>query len=105
VAAFSFLRPGVKNDAKLSASDQDQDTPLYEQMIITRINSTVRRRFADRVEALLRASCLGGDLETAGDLLTVLERLQERGRCNVGRERRVSDDPVARARDELVRAR
>lgn len=103
--AFNFLRNSIKPGAKFSERDPNQETPVFDEMVMARINNNVRRRFTDRVEGLLRASTAAGDLQTASDLLTVLANVQERGRRRFGRERRVSDDPVARARAELVKDR
>jgi hypothetical protein len=64
-----------------------------------------RRRLSDRVEAVFQAACMTGDLDTAADLLTVLGNMRERGRRAFGDERRISDDPVAKAQKELVTRR
>ena len=72
---------------------------------MSRINSVLRRRLSDRVEALCRTTCVLGDLETAVDLLAVLTKVQERGRRKFGGERRISDDPVSRMRSAIAASR
>jgi hypothetical protein len=43
-----------------------------------------------------------GELDTAADLLVVLRNVRERGHRAFGVEKRISDDPVAKAQEELA---
>ncbi len=61
-----------------------------------------RRRLSDRVEDVFHEACLNGDLETAEELLAVLEAMHNR-RQAVLTERRMNTDYLVRARDELSR--
>jgi hypothetical protein len=98
--AFPFRQPRIARDAKFSSSEKE-----VSERLTSRINSVLRRRLSDRIEAVLRMAHLAGDLETAAELLGVLTNLRERGRLKLRGERRVSDDPVAKARDELATSR
>ncbi len=98
--AFPFRKPRIAHDAKLPSSEKE-----VSESLTRRINSVLRRRLSDRIEAVLRMAHLAGDLETAAELLGVLTNLQERGRQKLRVERRVSDDPAAKARDELATSR
>jgi hypothetical protein len=101
--AFPFRQPRLKQNARFYAADPTREAGVFDPDGVTnRINSVLRRRRADRVEAVLQATCAAGDLETAGDLLTVLSKMQERERREFGGERRVSDDPVDKARKKLA---
>jgi hypothetical protein len=98
--AFPFRQPRIARDAKFSSSEKE-----VSERLANRVNSVLRRRLSDRIEAVLRMAHLAGDLETAAELLGVLTNLRERGRQKLRGERRVSDDPVAKARDELATSR
>lgn len=104
--AFPFRQPRVACEAWFSAGDPNRQFQVYDPEAVTkRINSMLRRRLSDRVETLFQATRTAGDLETAADLLEVLVNVQERGRRNFGGERRISDDTVAKAREELATMR
>jgi hypothetical protein len=98
--AFPFRQPRIAHDAKFSSSEKE-----VSERLTSRINSVLRRRLSDRIEAVLRMAHLAGDLETAAELLGVLTNVRERGRQKLRGERRVSDDPVAKAQDELATSR
>jgi hypothetical protein len=100
--AFPFRNPRVARGARFSARDPNKEIEVYDpEGVLSRINHTLRRRLADRVEALFQATCVAGQLDTADDLVTVLANVVERGRRAFGVERRISDDPVAKAREDL----
>ena len=98
--AFPFRQPRIARDAKFSSSERE-----VSERLASRINSVLRRRLSDRIEAVFRAARLAGDQETAAELFRVLVNLRERGCQKLGSERRVSDDPAAKARDELATTR
>ena len=70
---------------------------------LERINQALRRRLDDAVEDVFNQACLKGDLDTAGQLLAVLERMHSRRQAEFGRERRINDDAIVRGREELDR--
>jgi hypothetical protein len=101
--AFRFRNPRVARDARFSPPDPNRGVEIYDpEGVLRRLNSTLRRRLADRVEALFQATCMAGDFETAHDLIIVLANVLERGRRAFGFERRIRDDPVAKAREDLA---
>jgi len=104
---MGFLRsPRLARDARFLARDPNQELPVYDpDRVLERINKTLRRRLSDRVEAVFQAACMTGELDTAADLLTVLANMRERGRRAFSDERRISDDPVAKAQAALAARR
>ena len=66
-----------------------------------RINRALRRRLSDRVVDVFHEACMSGDLTTAEELLEVLEAMQDRRQALLG-DRRISDEDVVRAREELA---
>jgi hypothetical protein len=95
----------VVADAQLEAPDPGRPIPLYDpEGVLGQINRTLKRRLGDRVEDLFQDACIAGDLDTAEELLTVLENMQNR-RDASGQDRRVNDDVFAAAREELARRR
>ena len=95
--AFPFRQPRIARDAKFSSSERE-----VSERLTSRINSVLRRRLSDRIETVFKAARLTGDQETAAELLRVLANVRERERRKLGAERRASDDPEAKARDELA---
>ncbi len=55
------------------------------------------------MEDVFNQACLNGDLATAGELLDVLTKMHERRKIAFGRDRRINDDTILRARAELER--
>src|SRR5262245_8643537 len=98
--AFPFRQPRIARDATFSSSEREMS-----ERLTSRINSVLRRRLSDRIEAVFRTARLAGDLETAAELLAVLANVRERERQTLRGERRVSDDPVTKAQDELATSR
>ncbi|MDR3535288.1 MAG: hypothetical protein P4L71_02190 [Acetobacteraceae bacterium] len=70
---------------------------------IERVNQALRRRLDDAVDQVFRQACLNGDLDTAKELLAVLVSMHDRRQEKFGSERRISDDTVRRAQEELAR--
>ena len=70
---------------------------------LARVNQSLKRRLDDDVEEVFSRACASNDLESATDLLNLLEKWHLRRAANYGRERRISGANVARARKELER--
>jgi hypothetical protein len=66
-----------------------------------RMNRALRRRLSDRVLDICHEACMSSDLETADELLAVLERMHARRQTVVG-DRRISDDDIVRMRDDIA---
>jgi hypothetical protein len=99
--AFHLRNPRLARYARFVPCDLNRE--LHgdaEERLLDRTNRALRRRLSDRIQTVFQATCAAGDLETAADLLIVLTNSQERG--GRGGERRISDDPVANARQELA---
>lgn len=104
---MSFFRRflPVASEAHLGAPDAQRRIPLYDPAGSSgRLNRGFRRRLRDRVEDLFQDACVSGDLDTAEELLAVVENMQKR-RENSGQDRRIDDDFFAVAREELARRR
>jgi hypothetical protein len=86
--------------AELPPPDPPSLSPITT-MVRTRINRVLRRRLSDRVAEVFEEACVGGDLETAEELLEVLEAMHRRRQAAVG-ERRISTDELARAREQVA---
>jgi hypothetical protein len=100
-----FRSPRLARDARFSARDRNTEQAISDpDRVLERISKTLRRRLSDRIEPVFQA-CMTGELDTAADLLTVLGNVRERGRRAFGDERRISDDPLAKAQEELVTRR
>jgi hypothetical protein len=74
---------------------------LAETEVRERINRVFRRRLSDRVTEVFDEACISGDLDTAEELLVVLEAMHVRRQAAAG-ERRIGDEDVVRARDEFA---
>lgn len=96
----------VAKDAALAAPDPYRRIPLYDPRgLADRRDRKRRNRLSDHVEDLFDAACREGDTETAAELLTVLENMQQRRHEMFKRDRRISDDQLAQAQEELARSR
>jgi hypothetical protein len=62
-----------------------------------------RRRLDDQLAAIFHRACASNNLDTAADLLTVLEKWHARRLTKYGRERRVADREIEAMRVELRR--
>ena len=95
----------VARDAALEAPDPFRRIPLYDPRgLADRRDRKRRNRLSDHVEDLFDAACREGDAETAAELLTVLENMQRRRHEMFKRDRRISDDQLAQAHEELARS-
>lgn len=57
------------------------EPPPIDDRLSVRLNSlrqSFRRRLSDQIEAVFQEACQSGDLATAADLLSTLERMQAR---------------------------
>jgi hypothetical protein len=70
---------------------------------LARVNQSLKRRLDDDVEEVFNRACATNDLESAADLLTLLEKWHARRQANYGRERRITGVGLQRARKELDR--
>jgi len=104
---MGFLRsPRIRARCRFPARDRNTEQAISDpNRVLERISKMLRRRLSDRIEPVFQAACMTGELDTAADLLTVLGNVRERGRRAFGDERRISDDPVAKAQEELVTRR
>ncbi len=64
---------------------------------------SLRRRLSDQVEDVLEEACVIGDLQTAQELLQVLEYMHARSPRASGHDRRVQVGRLASLRTEVVR--
>jgi len=84
-----------------------KNTRLHEVQIpgsrLARVNQSLKRRLDDDVEEVFNRACATNDLESAADLLALLEKWHARRQANYGRERRITGVGLQRARKELER--
>ncbi len=66
-----------------------------------RMNRALRRRLSDRVLDVCHEACMSGDLQTADELVAVLERIHARRQAIVG-DRRIGDEDVLRMREDIA---
>jgi hypothetical protein len=82
-------------------------TRMHEVQIpgarLARVNQSLKRRLDDDVEEVFNRACATNDLESASDLLALLEKWHARRQANYGRERRITGVGLQRARKELER--
>ena len=84
-------------------SPPDRPPPMPIGTVVReRINRVLRRRLSDRVEDVFQEACVSSDLDTAEELLHVLEAMHARRQALVG-DRRLSSADLVRAREELGR--
>ena len=79
-----------------------QSPPLPAHRL-SRVLSSYRRRIDDAVEDVFRQACAAGDLETAEELIGILTNLHERRKAKFSGERRMNDDHIIRAKEDLLR--
>jgi hypothetical protein len=72
---------------------------------LSRVNQSRRRRLDDDAEDLFHKACMAKDLEAAADMLAVLEKWHARRSAAHGRDQRLDDTALQRARRELDRLR
>ena len=78
-------------------------TPM-STIVRQRATKMMRRRLSDRVLDVFNEALIGGDLDTAEELLTVLDAMHARRQAAIG-DRRLSYEDVAAARQELLSRR
>jgi hypothetical protein len=66
-----------------------------------RMNRTLRRRLSDRVLDVCQEACMSGDLQTADELVAVLEQMHARRQTIVG-DRRISNEDIVRMREDIA---
>jgi hypothetical protein len=85
----------------------NRSTSLHEVRIpgsrLARLHQSLKRRLDDDLEDVFARACAMNDLESAGDLLAVMEKWHARRSASYGRERRISGASIERARKELER--
>jgi hypothetical protein len=102
--AFPNSKWMVASGSELTAPDPSAKQEVYDpQGMLARLNRTFRRRLADQVQDVFREACSTGDVDTAGELLAVLEKMYDR-RTGSSSERRFGEDAIAKAREEFDRA-
>jgi hypothetical protein len=102
--AFPNSKSMIAQGTALSAPDPSAKLEVYDpQGLLARLNRTFRRRLSDQVQDVFREACMSGDVDTAGELMTVLEKMHDRHK-SLAKERRLSDEAIAKAREELDRA-
>lgn len=69
-----------------------------------RMNCALRRRLSDRVLDVCQEACVSGDLDTAHDLLGVLEAMHAR-RQDIVVDRRLTEEDVVRMREDIASRR
>ncbi len=74
--------------------------PPISTLVRERINRVLRRRLSDRVTDVFYEACVGGDLETAEELLAVLEAMHERRQAAMS-DRRIGNSEIVQAREAL----
>jgi|KBSSwiStaDraftv2_1062776.scaffolds.fasta_scaffold5712477_1 hypothetical protein len=75
--------------------------PPMSAVVRQRINRVLRRRLSDRVNDVFQEACMAGDLDTATELLAVMEAMQERRQVAMG-DRRISNEELLRATEDLA---
>ena len=72
---------------------------------MNRMYLSLRRRLSDKIEDVLEEACMSRDLDTAEELLQVLEFMQTRRPESDNQNRRSSDEALDRARVAVARLR
>ena len=72
---------------------------------MNRVYGSLRRRLSDKIEDVLEEACLSRDLDTAVELLQVLEFMQTRRPETDNPNRRGGDEALDRARVAVARLR
>jgi len=88
---------------------KEPEAPSFERRVADRIASMqegFRRRVSDTIETAFHQACLTGDVETAADLLAILERMNREApeSTGIGGTRR-APIPTIHLREELAEAR
>ena len=72
---------------------------------MNRLRQSFRRRLGDALEEVFHRACVENDLRTAAGLYAVLEDLHHRRVTAHGYDRRISEEILQKAREELDRCR
>lgn len=70
---------------------------------LTRLNQSLKRRLDDDLEDVFNRACATRDIESARDLLALMEKWHQRRAERYGRERRINSAALERARAEMNR--
>jgi hypothetical protein len=81
-----------------------QPTPIPGSRL-ARVQQAVKRRLDDDILDVFERACATNDLDSATDLLALLEKRHARRAEAYGRERRINASIVQRARRDLERMR
>jgi hypothetical protein len=73
----------------------------FRQPGIPTVSQFIRRRMEDDIEDIFYKACAAKDIERAGDLLGLLEKMHARRSVSYGRERRLNTATLDRARQKL----
>jgi len=86
-----------------------QATGLHETPIpgfrLARVQQVLKRRLDDDIMDVFDRACASDELDAAADLLAMLEKRHAVRAATYGRERRISDSTVLRARRDFERVR
>ena len=89
---LSFL---LRRLAPITPADPDQPLGVYDPVAVKeRLDRWRKRRLSDDLQAVIETACLGGDFETADDLLVVLQRKVERDFNKFPRGRNRADNAI-----------
>ncbi len=97
---FWFLARRRRTVLPMCSADPDRPIPA-ERM--SRMYVTLKRRLSDKIEDVLEEACVIGDLQTAEELLQVLEYMHVRQPRRMGSDRRAQADRLASLRTEVGR--
>lgn len=85
-----------------SPAHADHDLAIPAERM-TRMYVSLKRRLTDKIEDVLEEACVIGDLQTAEELLQVLEYMHARQPVRNGHDRRAQVDRLASLRTEVGR--
>ncbi len=91
----------LKNFGFILGRSSNFRAPAIPVNRLDRVNSSLKRRLDDDIEEVFSRALAGNDLESASDLLALMEKWHVRRQIRYGRERRISGAGVQRARREL----
>ncbi len=87
------------------AAEDRQPEQTLPQERMNRMYLTLKRRLSDKIEDVLDEACGIGDLQTAEELLSVLELMTARPPRLIGRERRDRTERLEELRRSVVQLR
>src|SRR6185312_9011598 len=92
-ACYPTILPGfhvMRTFGFIGAKVRPQNEVRIPGARLARVNQALKRRLDDDVEEVFSRACAGNDLESAADLLQLLEKWHARRSSSYGRERRIS---------------